>query len=197
MRIPSAAAMAMTAAAMLACAGDPEVDGPPTPPVAEVPEQPMAVAHVPEAPPAPPPVAQGIGERHPITCCDTRTVSRVVEEYLDLQDALHHETSLQPAAETYALRGVLKAAAKDAGLPAAEREIIGELVDSLDAIKDGDLDQVRGGFPTISRHVVFLALAHQGGRMELAEAWCDEGPWLQRGEELASPWVDKDCGRWR
>lgn len=160
----------------------------------------------PPPPPPPPPVQppeevvqapQGPGERHPFTCCDTHSVNRVLEEYLDLHQALYSEAETQPAGETYALQGVLKAAAKDTALPADERAIIGELVTSLDSVKNGDLEEIRAEFPAISRHVLFLSFSHQGGSLEIAEASCEDRPWLQQGEELQSPWTDKSCGKWR
>ncbi len=159
---------------------------PPPPPASSRPPHPEEVA-----------TALGPGERHPFTCCDTHSVQRVLEEYLDLHQALHTESHTKPAAQTYALQGVLKAAIKDTALPVDQRAIIGQLVTSLDSVKDGDLEQIRAEFAGISRHMLFLCFSHQGGGVEIAEAWCEDRPWLQRGEELQSPWEDKRCGEWR
>ncbi len=185
--------------ALLACTGGPpERPQPPSQPqVSELP--PVSAEDLEVLNPPPPGVeeAQGPGPRHPFTCCDSRSVERILEEYLDLQQALYTEANTTPSAETYALQGVLKSATKDKTLPEDERRIIGELVRSLDSIKDGDLEEIRTEFDDISRHVLFLSFSHQGGEVEVAEAWCGDKPWLQQGEALHSPWADKDCGRWR
>jgi len=147
----------------------------------------------------PDPGVQTPGTRHPFTCCDRHSLTRVLKEYLDLHQSLHdaEEATHRPSGQCYALSGVLKNAVADSGLTPDERELARQMLADVDRVKDGRIGLVRAQFDTLSQSMVRLALAHQPGRYQVAEAACDSGgSWLQDGETLESPYGN-DCGRWR
>jgi hypothetical protein len=133
-------------------------------------------------------------------CCSNTHVATMVEEYIDLEESLHNRNDgqWQPAGECYALAGALSNVSTKVSLSADLRVVVTQLVNDVDAVKDGKAEQVRPRFDAISRGVMTVARAHQGGNTMVAEAYCPSvGSWLQEGASLHHPYGTGACGVWR
>ncbi len=129
-------------------------------------------------------------------CCDDSRITRVVEAYLGVHESLLGDASDKRAREAMK---VLSPLLRDrSGLSTPDRTAVQALQKLVDAAKNKSVGAIREAFDPISRQVIFLALRHQGGKTEVAEAWCPQvGPWLQADvTKIASPYGET-CGRWR
>ena len=84
------------------------------------------------------------------------------------------------------------------GLSKPDRAAILALQKLVGGVRAQTIGAIREAFDPISRHVIFLALRHQGGSVQVTEAFCPQvGPWLQRDtSKIVGPYGE-NCGRWR
>ncbi len=146
-----------------------------------------------EAPPANRRGAKAGSDAGPttFTCCSAPSVQNLMSEYLDLQMVLYTQTDPEslPSAECYALEGAANQVKGDGRISPADQKVAAELASLLDRIKNNSMQQIRGDLPEITAKVEAIAKNYQGGETTVAAAECaGQGPWLQEGDVLKSPY---------
>lgn len=179
-------ALLLASILLLGCSAEPEP--------APVPAEPAQVAA-----PLPPPVAFGDAA---IQCCSGERVRRVVEEYLDLQQALGHDDLALSQAQLQTLRAVALVAAEDVDISAHSRGLSQQVAGLLEPVAEGDLDKLRDAFALVSNKLIVLVQANQGGSKPVAVAFCAKtnANWLQADPELLNPFLgslDPSSGSFR
>ena len=128
-------------------------------------------------------------------CCDSGSIQRVLEKYLNLHEALSNKSNKHPvSSRAHALSTALRTATRGG---AGEAELIDDMNAMVVRVRDGNAKQIRTIFADLSRSMIALALRHEGGSIQVAQAECAaEGPWLQRDtKKPQSPWGHR-CGGW-
>jgi hypothetical protein len=140
------------------------------------------------------PVAASETKPTAFLCCDSPSMQRVLDKYLNLQEALAGKGAHQTSSYAHAMLNALRGASTGSG---GERDLVADMTGLLDRVKNGDAKAVRSIFDDLSRSMIALALRHEGGSIEVAEASCAAGPWLQRDtRSVQSPW-GRRCGTWQ
>jgi hypothetical protein len=122
-------------------------------------------------------------------CCDDAGVTRVVEALVKLHGAV--------VAGDDGLVAALDSVRAEVGrLGAAESEVAGRMRALLDRGRARTPAAVRDAFRALAPFGVLLALRHEGGALEVAEAGCGGLTWLQRPDR--SPAMPGCAGaQWR
>ena len=132
-------------------------------------------------------------------CCTPEGVKKIVQECLDLSQALAADDQAKAQGEGMAFNGRVKSAAKDAALSEEARAIATDLQGLLTGSASASLEDLRGKFGDISSKTIELAQAHQGGDLKVAVATCSkvESSWLQSDPEIKNPYLGQEylgCG---
>lgn len=106
-------------------------------------------------------------------CCDEGGVTRVVESLVKL----HAAVSAGDAGLTAALDGVR---AEVARMGTVEADLGARMRELLDRSRGRTPTSVRDAFRALAPFGVLLALRHEGGALQVAEAGCGGVTWLQR-----------------
>ena len=134
---------------------------------------------------------------HPFPCCSNTNVTAVLDEYLDLHDALVAGES--PNRFLYGIREKAKALANTGNLNNKDRKVARRLSLEVDGIRDAQIPAILEKLPSVTTKVAHLVLNHEGGTQLVVEAYCPEGKiWLQRDPESPqNPYGTEECGQWR
>ncbi len=125
------------------------------------------------------------------TCCDDPVIERVVEAWLDAGEAL--ATGKGHAA---ALQKLAKAAEGNA--TADDRDAMKRVASEARALGGQPLASAREGLQPLAQEVVWLALRHESGSLEVVQASCPgQGSWLQRKSKNARNPSGAACGSLR
>ncbi len=124
-------------------------------------------------------------------CCDDATVTRVVEAMVRLHGALAGgEGNLSPFVDALGVE------ARKLSLAGADGSLALRLNEAVARIRPRTPGSALTGFRTLGPLGVLLALSHEGGALEVAEAGCDGWTWLQRPDR--SPGVPScTAATWR
>lgn len=181
--------LALTGGFILACSGGEEV-------VEEEEEEVEKVEEpVEEAPPArrggKAGARAGTGSPTNFQCCGLESVENMMQEYLDLHDALYtkNDPAYMPSSECYALHGAANAVKKDPKVRPGDQKTATELAALMDKVKTGKTAEIREDLDMVTGYVSELARAYPGGKFTVAEAECvGQGSWIQEGAVMKSPY---------
>ncbi len=124
-------------------------------------------------------------------CCANDRIRRILGEYLDMQHALADDDLALAQAELQALRGVALDAADDDGLSGHSRGLARQVAGQLEPVAEGSLDALREAFIEVSKDVIVLAQANQGGAKLVAVGFCPttNANWLQADSDIRNPFL--------
>ncbi len=130
-------------------------------------------------------------EPSPFTCCDDPVVERVVEAWLDAGDVLREGKPHSRVMQRLAKAAKGRAAAED-------REAMKRIAAEADALAALPRARARTRLQPLAQEVVWLALRHEAGSLEVVQATCaGQGSWLQRkGKKVQNP-TGQRCGTLR
>jgi hypothetical protein len=125
------------------------------------------------------------------TCCDDPVVERVVKAWLDAGEALHDGKPHAAALQRLAKAAEGRAAAED-------RDALKVIAREAKALAPLPLASVRVRLQPLAQNVLWLALRHDGGTIEVVQATCaGQGSWLQQDTKKVRNPSGATCGHLR